>query len=101
MPHLHEITLAFEFLVLTLTVPGLRAKNFKILKCFRVSAPFSFSLTAVFRIISKSKSALAQLGGQKTLPHSGIMIAINVVTREQLDALFLVDRNRESFIKAC
>jgi hypothetical protein len=52
MAHLHEITLAFEFLVLTLTVPELRAKNFKILKCFRVSAPFSFSLTAVFRIIN-------------------------------------------------
>jgi hypothetical protein len=34
MPHLHEITLAFEFLVLTLTVPGLRAKNFKILRAF-------------------------------------------------------------------
>jgi hypothetical protein len=50
MAHLREITLALEFLVLTLTVPGLRAKNFKILKCFRVSAPFSFSLTAVFRL---------------------------------------------------
>jgi hypothetical protein len=49
--HLVKITLAFEFSVLTLTVPGLRAENFKILKCFRVSAPFSFSLTAVFRII--------------------------------------------------
>jgi hypothetical protein len=46
MPQLHEITLAFEFLVLTLTVPGLRAKNFKILKCFRISALFLFSLTA-------------------------------------------------------
>ena len=34
MPHLHEITLAFEFLVLTLTVPGLRAENFKILRAF-------------------------------------------------------------------
>jgi hypothetical protein len=32
--HLREITLAFEFLVLTLTVPGLRAKNFKILRAF-------------------------------------------------------------------
>jgi hypothetical protein len=29
--HLREITFAFEFSVLTLTVPGLRAKNFKIL----------------------------------------------------------------------
>jgi hypothetical protein len=34
MPHLHEITLAFEFLVLTLTVPGLCAKNLKILRAF-------------------------------------------------------------------
>ena len=34
MAHLHKITLAFEFLVLTLTVPGLRAKNFKILRAF-------------------------------------------------------------------
>jgi hypothetical protein len=51
MAHLREITLAFEFSVLTLTVPGLRAKNFKILECFLVSAPFSFYLTAVFRII--------------------------------------------------
>jgi hypothetical protein len=49
MEHLAKITAAFEFSVLTLTVPGLRAENFKILKCFRVSAPFSFSLTAVFR----------------------------------------------------
>jgi hypothetical protein len=55
MAHLREITLAFEFSVLTLTVPGLRAKNFKILKCFRVSAPFSLSLTAVFRIKGKNK----------------------------------------------
>jgi hypothetical protein len=34
MAHLLEITLAFEFLVLTLTVPGLRAENFKILHAF-------------------------------------------------------------------
>jgi hypothetical protein len=34
MAHLREITLAFEFSVLTLTVPGLRAKNFKILRAF-------------------------------------------------------------------
>jgi hypothetical protein len=34
MAHLHEITLAFEFSVLTLTVPGLRAKNIKILCAF-------------------------------------------------------------------
>jgi hypothetical protein len=34
MAHLHEITLAFEFLVLTLTVPGLRAKNCKIPRAF-------------------------------------------------------------------
>jgi hypothetical protein len=34
MAHQREITLAFEFLVLTLTVPGLRAKNFKILRAF-------------------------------------------------------------------
>jgi hypothetical protein len=52
MPHVHEITLAFEFLVLTLTVPGLRAQKFQNPACFRVSAPFSFSLTAVFRIIT-------------------------------------------------
>jgi hypothetical protein len=34
MGHLHEITLAFEFSVLTLTVPGLRSENFKILRAF-------------------------------------------------------------------
>jgi hypothetical protein len=34
MAHLREITLAFEFSVLTLTVPGLRAENFKILCAF-------------------------------------------------------------------
>jgi hypothetical protein len=32
--HLLKITLAFEFSVLTLTVPGLRAENFKILFTF-------------------------------------------------------------------
>jgi hypothetical protein len=31
MVHLAKITAAFEFPVLTLTVPGLRAENFKIL----------------------------------------------------------------------
>jgi hypothetical protein len=35
MAYLREITLAFEFSVLTLTVPGLRAKNFKILRAFQ------------------------------------------------------------------
>jgi hypothetical protein len=34
MAQLREITLAFEFSVLTLTVPGLRAKNFKSLRAF-------------------------------------------------------------------
>jgi hypothetical protein len=34
MPHPQEITLAFEFSVLTLTVPRLRAKNFRILRAF-------------------------------------------------------------------
>ena len=34
MAHLAKITLAFEFSVLTLTVPGLRAENFKILCAF-------------------------------------------------------------------
>jgi hypothetical protein len=34
MAQLAKITAAFEFLVLTLTVPGLRAKNFKILCAF-------------------------------------------------------------------
>jgi hypothetical protein len=34
MPHLAKNTSAFEFSVLTLTVPGLRAKNFKILCAF-------------------------------------------------------------------
>ena len=34
MAQLREITLAFEFSVLTLTVPGLRAENFKILRAF-------------------------------------------------------------------
>jgi hypothetical protein len=32
--HLAKITAAFEFSVLTLTVPGLRAENFKILCAF-------------------------------------------------------------------
>jgi hypothetical protein len=34
MAHLAKITAAFEFSVLTLTVPGLRAENFKILCAF-------------------------------------------------------------------
>jgi hypothetical protein len=34
MAHLAKTTAAFEFSVLTLTVPGLRAKNFKILCAF-------------------------------------------------------------------
>jgi hypothetical protein len=34
MAHLAKITLAFESSVLTLTVPGLRAENFKILCAF-------------------------------------------------------------------
>jgi hypothetical protein len=34
MAHLVKITAAFEFSVLTLTVPGLRAENFKILCAF-------------------------------------------------------------------
>jgi hypothetical protein len=42
---------AFEFSVLTLTVPGLRAEKIQNPACFRVSAPFSFALAAVFRII--------------------------------------------------
>jgi hypothetical protein len=50
MAHIREITLAFEFSALTLTVPGLRAKKFQSPARFRVSAPFSFSLTAVFRV---------------------------------------------------
>jgi hypothetical protein len=40
MAQLREITLAFEFLVLTLTVPGLRAKNFKILRAFAYQRHF-------------------------------------------------------------
>jgi len=35
MAHLAKITAAFEFSVLTLTVPGLCAKNFKILCAFK------------------------------------------------------------------
>jgi hypothetical protein len=34
MAHLAKITAAFEFSVLTLTVPWLRANNFKILRAF-------------------------------------------------------------------
>jgi hypothetical protein len=45
-------TSAFEFAVLTLTVPGLRFRKYQNPLCFRVSAPFSSSLTAEFRIIS-------------------------------------------------
>ncbi len=51
MAHLLEITSAFEFAVLTLTVPGLRLHKYQNPLCFRVSAPFSSSLTAEFRII--------------------------------------------------
>jgi hypothetical protein len=50
MAHLLEITSAFEFAVLTLTVPGLRFRKYQNPLCFRVSAPFSSSLTAEFRI---------------------------------------------------
>jgi hypothetical protein len=49
MAHLLEITSAFEFAVLTLTVPGLRFRKYQNPLCFRVSAPFSSSLTAEFR----------------------------------------------------
>jgi hypothetical protein len=38
--------LAFEFSVLTLTVPGLRAQKIKNPARFRLYVPFSFSLTA-------------------------------------------------------
>jgi hypothetical protein len=51
MAHVLEITSAFEFAVLTLTVPGLRFRKYQNPLCFRVSAPFSSSLTAEFRII--------------------------------------------------
>jgi hypothetical protein len=51
MAHLLEITSAFEFAVLTLTVPGLRLRKYQNPLCFRVSAPFSSSLTAEFRIM--------------------------------------------------
>jgi hypothetical protein len=50
MAHLLEITSAFEFAVLTLTVPGLRLRKYQNPLCFRVSAAFSSSLTAEFRI---------------------------------------------------
>jgi CRP-like cAMP-binding protein len=50
MAHLLEITSAFEFAVLTLTVPGLRLRKYQNPLCFRVSAPFSSSLTAEFRL---------------------------------------------------
>jgi hypothetical protein len=50
MAHLLEITSAFEFAVLTLTVPGLRLRKYQNPLCFRVSAPFSSSLTAEFRM---------------------------------------------------
>jgi hypothetical protein len=46
MVQLVKSTAAFEFSVLILTVPGSRAKKFKNLACFRVSAPFLCSLTA-------------------------------------------------------
>jgi hypothetical protein len=49
--HLPKITSAFEFSVLTLTVPGLRLRKIQNPLCFWASAPFSSSLTAVFRII--------------------------------------------------
>jgi hypothetical protein len=50
MVHLLEITSASEFAVLTLTVPGLRLRKYQNPLCFPVSAPFSSSLTAEFRI---------------------------------------------------
>jgi hypothetical protein len=44
--------------VLTLTVPGLRLRKYQNPLCFRVSAPFSSSLTAEFRIKKGNYSAL-------------------------------------------
>ncbi len=51
MAHILEITAAFEFAVLTLTVLGLRLRKYHNPLCFRVSAPFSSSLTAEFSMI--------------------------------------------------
>jgi hypothetical protein len=50
MAHLLEITVAFEFAVIALTVSGLRFRKYQNPLCFRVSAPFSSSLTAEFRM---------------------------------------------------
>jgi hypothetical protein len=50
MAHLLEITSAFEFAVLTLTVPGLRLRKYQNPLCFRVSEPFSSSLIAELKI---------------------------------------------------
>jgi hypothetical protein len=51
MAHLTKITSSFEFSVLTLTVPGLRLRKVQNTWCFLPYAPFSYSLTAEFRII--------------------------------------------------
>jgi hypothetical protein len=48
--HLPKITLSFEFSVLTLTVPGLRLRKVQNTLCFYPPAPFSSSLTALFRM---------------------------------------------------
>jgi hypothetical protein len=40
MPHPAKITAAFEFSALTLTSPGSRAKNFKILRAFEYLSRF-------------------------------------------------------------
>jgi hypothetical protein len=47
-----KITAAFEFSVLTLTVPGLRLRKVQNPLCFSPPAPFLSTLTAEFRIIS-------------------------------------------------
>ena len=46
--YLSKFTLAFEFSVLTLTVPGLRLRKVQNPQCCGTSTPVSSALTAVF-----------------------------------------------------
>jgi len=54
MAHMRKITLAFEFSVLTLTVPGLRLRKVQNRLCFCASALFSSALTTLFTMLQKS-----------------------------------------------
>jgi hypothetical protein len=60
MPHLSKITAAFEFLVLALTVPGLRAENIKILCTFdqlhHSTPPYLLFLGECYRFVDANQN---------------------------------------------